>query len=151
MSTFVDSTVWFAAAAKRDRNNEILSSTEGWVLTDHVLAKTWQLLRAHFAAKVADKFWKRLRDTGVRVATLTADDLEFASQIETSEELSLVDRTSIAFMERSKITRAATFNPKFAEHRYGRDLKNRFHIIRAGHSQAFRTLREAILHVDRFD
>lgn len=68
-----------------------------------------------------------------------------ASQIETSEELSLVDRTSIAFMERSKITRAATFNPKFAEHRYGRDLKNRFHIIRAGHSQAFRTLREAIL------
>lgn len=149
MSTFVDSTVWFAAAAKRDRNNElaksILSSTEGWVLTDHVLAETWQLLRAHFGAKVAEKFWKRLRDTGVRVATLTADDLEVASQIETSEELSLVDRTSIAFMERSKITRAATFNPKFAEHRYGRDLKNRFHIIRAGHSQAFRTLREAIL------
>ncbi|MCK1585524.1 PIN domain-containing protein [Bradyrhizobium sp. 168] len=80
MSTFVDSTVWFAAAAKRDRNNElaksILSSTEGWVLTDHVLAETWQLLRAHFGAKVAEKFWKRLRDTGVRVATLTADDLE---------------------------------------------------------------------------
>lgn len=54
------------------------------------------LLRAHFGAKVAEKFWKRLRD-------------------------------------------------KFAEHRYGRDLKNRFHIIRAGHSQAFRTLREAIM------
>lgn len=44
MSTFVDSTVWFAATAKRDRNNElaksILKSTEGWALTDHVLAET---------------------------------------------------------------------------------------------------------------
>jgi predicted nucleic acid-binding protein len=149
VSTFVDSTVWFAAAAQRDRNNElaksILSSTEGWVLTDQVLAETWQLLRAHFGAKVADKFWEGLRDTGARVATLTADDLKAASQIGTSQELSFVDRTSIAFMERSKITRAATFNPKFAEHRYGRDLKHRFNIIRTGHSPAFRTLRAAIL------
>lgn len=149
MSTFVDSTVWFAAAAQRDRNNElaksILSSTEGWALTDQVLAETWQLLRAHFGAKVADKFWEGLRDTGARVATLTADDLKAASQIGTSQELSFVDRTSIAFMERSKITRAATFNPKFAEHRYGRDLKHRFNIIRTGHSPAFRTLRAAIL------
>lgn len=107
-----------------------------------MLAETWQSLRAHFGAKVADKFWEGLRDTGgARVATLAADDLKAASQIGTSQELSFVDRTSIAFMERSKITRAATFNPKFVEHRYGRDLKNRFHIIRTGHSPAFRTLR----------
>ncbi|MCK1480555.1 PIN domain-containing protein [Bradyrhizobium sp. 197] len=149
MSTFVDSTVWFAAAAQRDCNNElaksILSSTEGWVLTDQVLAEIWQLLRAHFGAKVADKFWDGLRDTGARVATLTADDLKAAWQIGTSQELSFVDRTSIAFMERSKITRAATSIRSSPEHRYGRDLKNGFHIIRTGHSPAFRTLREAVL------
>ncbi|UPK19150.1 PIN domain-containing protein [Bradyrhizobium sp. 131] len=149
MSAFVDSTVWFAAAAQRDRNNElaksILSSTDGWVLTDHVLAETWQLLRAHFGAKVADKFWEGLRHTGARVATLTADDLKAAWHIQIGEEASFVDSTSLAFMERNKIDRAATFNPHFAEYRYGRDRNKRFQIVRTGHSTAFRMLKDAIL------
>lgn len=52
MSTFVDTSVWFAAACARDRNNclakSILLSLDGWTLTGHVLAETWQLLRTRF-------------------------------------------------------------------------------------------------------
>lgn len=61
MSTFVDSSVWFAAAVARDRNNElaksILASLDRWTLTGHVLAETWQMLSATFGREVAETFW----------------------------------------------------------------------------------------------
>ncbi|QQO19136.1 PIN domain-containing protein [Bradyrhizobium diazoefficiens] len=152
MSTFVDSSLWFAAASARDRNNglakSILLSLDGWRLTDHVLAETWQLLSARFGREVAETFWERLRQSGAVVEPVTSSDLEAASRIEAScpdEDYSLVDRTSFAVMERLGITRAASFSPSFSTYRYGR-RKQAFQIVRSGHSAAFAALREAMLH-----
>lgn len=151
MSTFVDSSVWFAAASARDPKNElaksILFGLEGWTLTDHVLGETWQLLKARFGSEVANTLWDRLRQSGAVVESVKASDLEAASQIEASypnEEFSLVDRTSFAVMERRGITRAATFKASFETYRYGR-RRQRFRIIRSGNSAAFTALKQAIL------
>lgn len=151
MSTFVDSSVWFAAACKRDRNNElaksILLSIDRCTLTDHVLVQTWQLLNAQFGTGVADTFWERLRETDAVVEPVTESDLETARQMSEaypSEELSLVDRTSFAVMQRCGITRAATFSSSFEIFRYG-PRKKAFQILRAGHSAAFVAVKDAIL------
>lgn len=152
MSTFVDNSVWFAAASTRDRNNglakSILLSVDGWTLTDHVLAETWQLLSGRFGREVADAFWDRLRESGALVEPVTGSDLEAASRIEATcpeEEYSFVDRTSFAVMERLGITRAASFSPSFSTYRYGR-RKQALQIVRSGHSAAFAGLREPNLH-----
>ncbi|WFU75479.1 PIN domain-containing protein [Bradyrhizobium sp. CB2312] len=106
MSTFVDSSVWFAAAYKRDRNNElaksILLSVDRCTLTDHVLVQTSQLIKALFGTELANTFWERLRETDAVVEPVTASDLETARQMSEAypgEELSLVDRTSFAVMQ----------------------------------------------------
>lgn len=150
MTTFVDSSVWFAAASSRDRNNglakSILLSLDGWRLTDHVLAETWQLLSARFGREVADTFWCRLRDSGAVIEPVTASDLEAASQIPAAypdDEFSLVDRTSFVVMERLGIAQAASFSPSFAAYRYG-VRKKPFRIVRSGHSAAFAALRQAM-------
>ncbi|QQN65592.1 PIN domain-containing protein [Bradyrhizobium diazoefficiens] len=152
VSTFVDTSVWFAAASARDPENElaksILLGLDGWTLTDHVFAETWQLLKARFGSEVANTFWDRLRESGAVIEPVTAGDLEAASQIEASypdEEYSFVDRTSFAVMERVGITRAASLSPSFSKYRYGR-RKQAFQIVRSGHSAAFAALREANLH-----
>lgn len=152
VSTFVDTSVWFAAASTRDRNNglakSILLSLEGWTLTDQVLAETWQLLSARYGREVADTFWDRLRESGAIVEPVTAGDLEAASRIWATcpdEEYSLVDRTSFAVMERLGVTRAASFSPSFSTYRYG-SRKQAFQIVRSGHSAAFAALRQAMLH-----
>lgn len=151
MSTLVDSSVWFAAACKRDRNNElaksILLSVDRCTLTDHVLVQTWQLLNAQFGTAVADTFWERLRETDAVVEPVTASDLETARQMSEacpSEQLSLVDRTSFAVMERCGITRAASFSSCFGIFRYG-PRKKAFQILRTGHSAAFLAMKDAIL------
>jgi hypothetical protein len=70
MSAFVDASVWFAAAAKRDAQNEraksILQSIDQYLTTDLVLVETCQLLKAQFDRGVAEVFWERLRDSGAR-------------------------------------------------------------------------------------
>lgn len=151
MSTFVDSSVWFAAACKRDRNNElaksILLSIDRCTLTDHVLVQTWQLLNAQFGSGVGDTFWERLRETDTVVEPVMASDLETARQMPEaypSEELSLVDRTSFAVMQRCGITRAATFSSSFEIFRYG-PRKKTLEILRTGHSAAFVAMKDAIL------
>lgn len=152
MSTFVDSSVWFAAASARAPKNElaksILLGLDSWTLTDHVFEETWQLLKASYGSEVANTFWDRLRESGAVVEPVTASDLDAASQIPAAypdDEFSMVDRTSFAVMERHGITRAATFNASFEKYWYGR-RKQRFQIIRSGHSAAFAALRQAMLH-----
>lgn len=151
MSTFVDSSVWFAAACKRDRNNElaksILLSIDRCTLTDHVLVQTWQLIDAQFGTAVADTFWERLRETDAVVEPVTTSDIEAARQMSDAypgEELSVVDRTSFAVMQRCGITRAATFRSSFEIFRYG-PRKKTLEILRTGHSAAFLAMKDAIL------
>ena len=152
MSVFVDTSVWFSAVAKGDRSNElaksILQSVSGHVMTDHVLAETWVLLKSRFNRAVAETFWETIRHSAVRVEPVTSADLEAAWSIGIAfpdQDFSLVDRTSFAVMERLGITKAASFDEDFAIFRYGRARDKAFEIIRSGHSAAFRLLSEAIL------
>jgi predicted nucleic acid-binding protein len=107
MSAFVDSSVWFAAAATRDAQNEraksILQSIDQYLTTDLVLVETCQLLKARFGRGVAEVFWERLRDSGVQIEPIVRADLDAASEIGArfpDESFSFVDRTSFALMER---------------------------------------------------
>jgi predicted nucleic acid-binding protein len=144
MSAFVDSSGWFAAAAKRDAQNErakwILQSIDQYLTTDLVLVETCQLLKAQFGHGVAEVFWERLRDSGVRIEPILRADLDAASEIGArfpDGSFSFVDRTSFALMERMGITRAATFNPDFAAYRPRRGRKRPFQIHSEGHSKIF--------------
>lgn len=113
-----------------------------------MLGETWQLLRAHFGIEIAERFWERLRAMGAHIETVIEPDLQTAGQIADrcpKQDFSFVDRTSIAVMERTGISRAATFNPAFAEYRYGPGRKKAFEIRSAGHSMAFSALRDALL------
>jgi hypothetical protein len=75
VSTFVDTSVWFAAAAKGDRNNElaksILQSVPDHVTTDHVLIETWLLLKSQFGRGPAEAFWERIRSSSVHIEPVT--------------------------------------------------------------------------------
>ncbi|WP_369725681.1 MULTISPECIES: type II toxin-antitoxin system VapC family toxin [unclassified Bradyrhizobium] len=151
MSAFVDSSVWFAAAAKRDARNEraksILLSIDQHLTTDLVLVETWQLLKAQFDGELAENFWERLRDAGVRIEPVVAADLEAAWEINRNcreESFSFVDRTSFVLMERVGVTQAATFNPDFAAYRLG-SSKRAFQILSEGHGQTFLALKQALL------
>ena len=152
MSVFIDSSVWFAAAVARDRDNarakSILNSTWDHVTTDHVLVETWLLLNSRYRREVAEQFWDRIRRGGVRIETITMADLQAAWTIGAAfadQAFSIVDRTSFAVMERLGIVQAASFDNDFAVYRYGRAHDKAFEVIRWGHSDAFRLFHQAIL------
>lgn len=113
-----------------------------------MLVETCQLLKARFGRGVAEVFWERLRDSGVRIEPIVRADLDAASEIGARfphESFSFVDRASFALMERMGITRAATFNPGFAAYRPRRGQKWPFQILSEDHSEVFMILRQALL------
>ena len=152
MSVFVDTSVWFAAAAKGDRSNglakSILQSVPDHVTTDHVLTETWLLLNSQFGRGPAEAFWNGIRDSSVHIEPVTPVDLDAAWAIGSSfpkREFSLTDRTSLAVMERMSIVAVATFDVGSAAFRYGPHRDNALEIVRSGHSAAFKLLSEAIV------
>jgi len=137
MSLFVDTSVWYAAAALADVGNPraraILASGEPLFTTDHVLVETWLLLRNRIHRKAAEQFWEGIRNGAVAVGPVSMADLEAAWQIGHSfrdQDFSLVDRTSFAVMRRLGIERAASFDNHFAVFRYGPKRRHAFEIIR---------------------
>jgi len=152
LSIFVDTSVWFAAAVKRDRDNDqaksILEIEPDHVTTDHILVETWLLLKGRYGRSIAEQFWERLRRSTVHLEIVTAGDLEAAWAIGTAfhdQDFSLVDRTSFAVMERLGVVKAASFDNDFVVYRYGRERDKAFQIVRSGHSETFRLFRDAIL------
>jgi predicted nucleic acid-binding protein len=154
VSLFVDSSVWFSAAARRDRDNErakgILRTTPSveQVTTDHVLVETWLLLNSRYRRDVADHFWQQLQQAGVRIELVTAADLRAAWAIGVTfpdQAFSIVDRTSFAVMERLGIVRVASFDNDFSIYRYGARRDRSFEVIRSGHSGLFQLFHRAIL------
>ena len=152
MSIFVDTSVWFAAAAKGDRSNEVaksvLQSVPDHVTTDHVLIETWLLLNSRFGRDPAEVFWERIRSSSVHIEPVTPVDLEAAWTIGSSfpkRDFSLIYRTSLAVMQRLGTVAVATFDDAFAAFRYGRRRDKALEIIRSGHSAAFKLLSEAIV------
>jgi predicted nucleic acid-binding protein len=137
LTTFIDTSVLFAAANIRDQHNgrakSILTEVTTPVLTDHVLIETWRLLRDHMHGQAAEQFWYGLRRGAARIENTITSDLERAWEIGEAfadQEFSIVDRTSFAVMERLGITKAASFDVHFAIYRYGRDRNKAFEIVR---------------------
>src|SRR5205807_9819308 len=61
LTTFVDTSVWFASANIRDGQNArakaILAGVVEPLLTDHVLVETWNLINARIHRHAAERFW----------------------------------------------------------------------------------------------
>jgi uncharacterized protein len=139
LTTFVDSSVLFAAARARDgkhkRALEILGSLKGHapVTTDHIVVETWLLLNRRYGHSDAMTFWRGIPTTPLGVETTTQIDLERArgiAQVWEDQEFSIVDCTSFVVMERLGIRRVATFDDDFAIYRYGRDRTKAFEVLR---------------------
>jgi len=137
MSLFVDTSVWYAAAAFADAGNvrarAILADGEPLFTSDHVLVETWLLLRNRIHRKAAEQFWEGIRNGAAAVEPVGLADLEAAWQIGLAfrdQDFSLVDRTSFAVMRRLGIERAASFDNHFAVFRYGAKQRHAFTIVR---------------------
>ncbi len=137
MSQFVDTSVWYAAADRGDRNNArakvILSVPEQRISSDHVLIETWVLLRHRLSRDAAERFWDSLRHGVATIEPVAAIDLKVAWTIGEAfpdQDFSIVDRTSSAVMQRLGIERAASFDDDFAVFRYGRRRERAFTVVR---------------------
>src|SRR5262249_19119846 len=151
LTTFVDTSVWFAAANIRDGQNSrakaILSGVVEPLLTAHVLVETWNLINVRIHRHAAERFWMCVRIDrtaaewvwmGVRhghiaLEKVTAADLETAWAIGEAfadQTFSIVDRTSFVVMERLGIARVASFDDDFAIYRYGRNRDRAFEVLR---------------------
>jgi predicted nucleic acid-binding protein len=137
LSTFIDTSVWFAAANIRDRYNarakEILAAAVAPLTSDHVLVETWNLLNSRVHRRAAEIFWLGIRQGAAELEKVTAADLEAAWAIGESfadQRFSIVDRTSFAVMQRLGLTRAASFDDDFAVYRFGRNRDKAFEVVR---------------------
>ena len=137
MTVFIDTSVWFAMVVRRDRNNarakEILGGIDRAVTTDHVIVETWLLLNNRYRRSGADLFWEGFRANAAQIELVTMADLQVAWTIADAfrdQTFSIVDRTSLAVMERLGITRVASFDRDFAIYRYGPNRDRAFEVLR---------------------
>jgi len=122
---------------RRDRNNarakEILGGIDRAVTTDHVIVETWLLLNNRYRRSGADLFWEGFRANAAQIELVTMADLQVAWTIADAfrdQTFSIVDRTSLAVMERLGITRVASFDRDFAIYRYGPNRDRAFEVLR---------------------
>ena len=137
MSIFVDTSAWYAAADRGDRQNErakrLLATDEPLVTSDHVLVETWRLIHHFISAHAAENFWDGLRKGVALIEQTTRADLASAWAIGErfpDQDFSLVDRTSFSLMQRLGISRVITFGNDFAVFRYGRGRRMAFDVLR---------------------
>ncbi|MGH7856816.1 MAG: type II toxin-antitoxin system VapC family toxin, partial [Candidatus Binatia bacterium] len=107
---FVDTSGFYALADRSDRHHlaarSILdrrSDSEEWITTDHVMVESWLLLNARLGWKAALAFWDAVAGGLATIAGLSSADLVRARTLAglwRDQELSLVDCTSFAFIER---------------------------------------------------
>jgi predicted nucleic acid-binding protein len=126
MTTFVDSSAFYAAAdttdVDHDRAATILATAERLVTTTAVLAESWALLNLRLGRGAAQSFWSAVRNGAAEVAVLGVADIERAWHVGDAfpdQDFSLVDMTSFVVMERLGLTRVATFDHHFSVYRYG--------------------------------
>lgn len=95
--------------------------------------ETWLGLNARIHRRVAESFWRLVRQGGAEVEKVGFADLEVAWAIGEAfpdQDFSIVDRTSFAVMERLGIARVASFDDHFAVYRYGRKRDRAFDVLR---------------------
>jgi uncharacterized protein len=137
LSTFVDTSAFYAAADSADRSHaratEVLSAAEMLITSDHVLVESWTLVRARGGRAAAERFWAAVRGGMATIEVVLPVDLEAAWRIgETfpDQDFSIVDRTSFAVMERLGITSAASFDDHFSIYRFGPQRRSAFEVKR---------------------
>jgi uncharacterized protein len=137
LTLFVDSSAFYASVDSGDsaaeRARAVLASGEPLVTSDHVVVESWLLLHNRLRHRTADNFWRRLKQTGTPIESVTPTDLEVAWRIGEEfpdQEFSIVDRTSFAVMQRLGVYRAATFDDDFAIFRFGPNRQRAFEVIR---------------------
>ncbi|MXZ98217.1 MAG: type II toxin-antitoxin system VapC family toxin [Acidimicrobiaceae bacterium] len=134
LSVFVDTSVWFAAAAADDADHAraaaLLERFEGRLLTsDHVIVETWMLAAGRLGASIAEALTTSIRTDVAQVEAATVADLEVAAQIRESfpdQRFSLVDRTSWAVMQRLSVHEALSLDRDYSIYRFGRDRRRAF-------------------------
>jgi predicted nucleic acid-binding protein len=129
--------MFYAAADRGDRSNtraqEILSTADRLVTSDHVLVETWLLMAHRLGRNAAERYWDAIRAGAALVESVSAADLEVAFSIGEAfqdQDFSIVDRTSFAVMQRLGVLRVASLDEHFAVFRFGRDRKRAFEIVR---------------------
>ncbi|HEY7940619.1 MAG TPA: PIN domain-containing protein [Candidatus Limnocylindrales bacterium] len=137
MTLFVDSSAFYAAADVGDSSHRramaALSSGEDLITSDHVLIESWLLIRHRLGRTAAERFWAAIRGGAAALEPVGAADLEVAwsiGQAFPDQDLSIVDRTSFAVMERLGVWRAASFDADFAVYRFGPRRERAFEILR---------------------
>lgn len=138
---FVDTGAFYATADRSDRHHGAAAATftvhaplGGLVTTDHVVVETWYLLRARLGRDAAMRFWDAMHRGVVTVLGVGADDFVRARTIAhewSDQALSIVDCTSFAVMERSRIEQAFAFDRHFRIYRYGRGRRRAFTVVPA--------------------
>lgn len=137
MSVFIDTSAFYAVIDEDDRHHararERLASGESLMTTDLVLSETWRLTRDRLGQTAAERFWAGLRAGAAAIEHVTPADLDVAWRIGEAfadQELSLVDRTSFAVMERLGVHRAVSFDDDFAIYRFGSRRDRAFEVMR---------------------
>jgi predicted nucleic acid-binding protein len=137
VALFVDTSAFYAAADTGDRSHararDILAAGDALLTTDHVLVRSWLLLRSRAGRSVAERFWAALRGGVASIETVLPADLDRAWQIGEAfhdQDFSIVDRTSFAVMERLGVVAAASFDDDFAIYRYGPRRDRAFEVRR---------------------
>lgn len=137
MTTYVDTSAFYAAADRTDRSHEravtILSSADDPLTSDHVVVATWLLLRNRLGQAVAERWWGAVRSGACRIEHVGEADLAVAWLIgETfaDQDFSIVDRTSFAMMQRLGVHDVVSFDDDFAIFRFGPQRRRAFDVIR---------------------
>ena len=132
MSVFVDTSAWFAAVNRKDKDHARAAESD-LVTSDFVLVETWLLIKNRMDPATAAKFWAGIRTGFVKLEKVSDSDLDLAwhaTQRFADQALSLVDASSFIVMERLGLTRAMSFDNDFVIYRFGSNKDRAFEVLR---------------------
>ncbi len=133
---FVDTSIWYAAAADGDAHSPVarslLADNAGALVTsDLVLAELWNLVNARVDHHTANRLVSSITAGVARVECVTDEDLDAAAGAPAAlpdRAFSLTDRTSWALMERLGISDALALGADFRIFRYGPQRRRAFSV-----------------------
>lgn len=139
MSVLIDTGAFFALANDSDRHaatarkyfRENLEPQE-FVTTDAVLFESWTLIRNKLGWDASRRFLTGVKTSAIKILFIESADLEIASRIMddyADQQLSLVDASSFAVMERHGIAAAFTFDKDFLLYRFGPKKQRSFRCV----------------------
>ena len=134
---FVDTSIWYAAAADGDAHSAVARSllaehAGALVTSDLVLAELWNLVNARVGHNAANQVVAAVAAGIARIECAIPADLEAAEAARAAFEdqaFSLTDRTSWALMERLAITDALALDTDFRIYRYGPHRRRSFAVL----------------------